>query len=155
MGGERTSMRKVPDETAPRKGGDITAKAADLPPGREARAAVLLALLDEHIEARVRELLEKATRTEADPLLDADGAAALLGITKETANRMARKGEIAAVKLGPRLGWRFRRSDVLAYLEGKRRPALAAPANDTSDSPPTDGAGVLAELGIQAPRARR
>lgn len=149
-------MSRVSEQAAPRKGGDITGKAAELPPGREARAAVLLALLDEHIEARVRELLEKATRTEADPWLDAEGAAKLLGVSKVHVNRMASKGEIAASKLSPKLGWRFRRSDVLAYLESKRRaPASAAPANDTSDGAPTDGAGVLAELGIQAPRGRR
>ncbi|WP_438020695.1 helix-turn-helix domain-containing protein [Sorangium sp. So ce315] len=147
-------MSRVPDTAAPRKGGDITATAAELLPDRGTRAALLLALLDEHIEARVRELLEKATRAEADPWLDADSAGALLAVSRETAIRMARKREIAAVKLGSRMGWRFRRSDVLAYLEAKRRRPAPVAAND-AEGPPTDAAGVLAELGLPAPRGRR
>ncbi|WP_437301192.1 helix-turn-helix domain-containing protein [Sorangium sp. So ce426] len=147
-------MQKTSTTAVPRKGGDITTRAAERPPHREERTAALLALLDEHIEERIKELLQKATRTEDDPVLDASGAAALLGVSKETANRMARKGEIPAVKLGPRLGWRFRRSDVEAYLEAKRRRPAALAAND-AEGPPTDAAGVLAEMGLPAPRGRR
>ncbi|WP_434048052.1 MULTISPECIES: helix-turn-helix domain-containing protein [Sorangium] len=160
-------MARVHDEAAQRKGGDITAKG---PPGGrggedmtarvlatlaspDGPAAGLLPMLVKVVQVVVQEL-QQTEQPEDDPWLDADSAGALLAVSRETAIRMARKGEIAAVKLGSRMGWRFRRSDVLAYLEAKRRRPAQLAAND-AEGLPTDAAGVLAEMGLPAPRGRR
>ncbi|WP_441289469.1 helix-turn-helix domain-containing protein [Sorangium sp. KYC3313] len=115
--------------------------------------AALVSFVVEIVQVAFREM-QQAEQAEDDPVLDAEGAAALLGTSRETAIRLARKGEIAAMKLGPRLGWRFRRSDVLAYLEAKRRRPAPVAAND-AEGLPTDAAGVLAEMNLPALRGRR
>ncbi|KYF87533.1 hypothetical protein BE17_07255 [Sorangium cellulosum] len=159
-------MEKMNAPSVQGKGGDIRAKAPPKGRGREdltarvlARlasaegpAAALIPVLVQVVHVVVQEVQQGAS--DDDPVLDAAGVAALLGISEETTIRKARKGEIAASKIGPRLGWRFRRSDVLAYLEAKRRCPAPVPANDAA-GPPTDAAGVLAEMGLPALRGRR
>ncbi|WP_437647310.1 helix-turn-helix domain-containing protein [Sorangium sp. So ce362] len=140
------------------KGGkDITARVLATLASPNGSAAgllpMLLPALVTLVQAVVQEM-QQGDAGEADPVLDAEGAGELLGISKEVAIRKARAGEIAASKLGSRLGWRFRRSDLLAYLEAKRRRPVARAAND-AEGLPTDAAGVLAEMGLPAPRGRR
>jgi excisionase family DNA binding protein len=53
--------------------------------------------------------------TSFEPLLDSDEAAALLKIHPKTPQRMARRGEIAAVRIGKL--WRFRASDLSHWIE--------------------------------------
>jgi len=53
--------------------------------------------------------------THFEPLLDSDEAAALLKIHPKTLQRMARRGEIAAVRIGKL--WRFRLSDLAEWIE--------------------------------------
>lgn len=52
-----------------------------------------------------------------EPLLDSQEAAALLKIHPKTLQRMARKGEIAAIQVGKL--WRFRASALSRWLESK------------------------------------
>lgn len=138
----------------PGKGGkDITARVLATLASPDGPAAGLLPMLVQVVQAVVQEV-QQAEQPEADPWLDAAGAAALLAVSRETAIRMARKGEIAAIKLGSRRGWRYQRSDVLAYLEAKRRRPAPVAAND-AEGPPTDAAGVLAEMNLPALRGRR
>ncbi|WP_437714949.1 helix-turn-helix domain-containing protein [Sorangium sp. So ce448] len=134
-------------------GNDITARVLATLASPDGPGAVLLPMLVQVVQVVVQEV-QQAGQAEDDPVLDAAGAAELLGISEETANRKARTGEIAASKIGRRLGWRFRRSDVLAYLEAKRLQPLPVPAND-AEGPPTDAAGVLAEMNLPALRGRR
>lgn len=54
-----------------------------------------------------------------EPLLDSVQAAELLRIHPKTLQRMARNGEIAAVQIGKL--WRFRASELDAWLKSKRR----------------------------------
>jgi excisionase family DNA binding protein len=60
------------------------------------------------------------TRAEFDslfePLLDSDEAAQLLKIHPKTLQRLARQGEIPGVQIGKL--WRFRRSELNAWMEG-------------------------------------
>ena len=51
-----------------------------------------------------------------EPLLDSDEAAQLLKIHPKTLQRMARRGEIPGVQIGKL--WRFRRSELNAWMEG-------------------------------------
>jgi excisionase family DNA binding protein len=65
-----------------------------------------------------------ATQTRArnefvfEPLLDSDEAAHLLRIHPKTLQRMARNREIHGIQVGKL--WRFRASDLEAWLHGKR-----------------------------------
>ena len=54
-----------------------------------------------------------------EPLLDSDEAAALLKIHPKTLQKMARRGEVAAIQIG-RL-WRFRASSLNRWLESIAR----------------------------------
>ncbi|WP_437709391.1 helix-turn-helix domain-containing protein [Sorangium sp. So ce448] len=159
---ERMNAAAVPSKAADirgkalpgrKSGSDITARVLATLASPDGPAADLVPMLVKVVQVVVQEV-QHAEQAEDDPVLDAGSAAAFLGVSKETANRMARKGEIAAMKLGSRLGWRFRRSDLLAYLEAKRRWPAPEPAND-AEGLPTDVAGVLAEMGLPARRGRR
>jgi len=59
----------------------------------------------------------KASRTEFEPLLDSDEAAALLKIHPKTLQRMARNRQIAAIQIGKL--WRFRASQLNQWMESK------------------------------------
>jgi excisionase family DNA binding protein len=56
-----------------------------------------------------------AFETHFEPLLDSDEAAALLKIHPKTLQRMARRGEIEAIRIGKL--WRFRASDLAHWIE--------------------------------------
>jgi len=56
-------------------------------------------------------------RTQFEPLLDSDEAAALLKIHPKTLQRMARNGEITAIQIGKL--WRFRASQLNQWMESK------------------------------------
>ncbi len=58
-----------------------------------------------------------ASRTQFEPLLDSDEAAALLKIHPKTLQRMARNGEITAIQIGKL--WRFRASQLNQWMESK------------------------------------
>ncbi len=58
-----------------------------------------------------------AARTQFEPLLDSDEAAALLKIHPKTLQRMARNGQIAGVQIGKL--WRFRASQLNQWMESK------------------------------------
>ena len=54
------------------------------------------------------------TPTEADPVLDAEGAAYLLHVSTKTLLKSARAGQIPGRKVGRE--WRFARTALLEYL---------------------------------------
>ena len=56
-------------------------------------------------------------RTQFEPLLDSDEAAALLKIHPKTLQRMARNGQIAGIQIGKL--WRFRASVLDEWLNVK------------------------------------
>jgi excisionase family DNA binding protein len=57
-------------------------------------------------------------RQQVDEWLSANRAGKLIGITGKTIIRMSERGEITGYQVGS--VWRFRRSDVTAYLEARR-----------------------------------
>lgn len=57
------------------------------------------------------------SRTQFEPLLDSDEAAALLKIHPKTLQRMARSGQIAGIQIGKL--WRFRASVLDEWLNAK------------------------------------
>ncbi len=66
-------------------------------------------------------VLESTTRTHLtdntpDEVLTAEEAARLLKVSTKTVLRQARAGELPAAKVGR--SWRFRRSQLLLFLEG-------------------------------------
>ncbi len=58
-----------------------------------------------------------AIRTQFEPLLDSDEAAALLKIHPKTLQRMARNGQIAGIQIGKL--WRFRASQLNQWMESR------------------------------------
>ena len=58
-------------------------------------------------------------QTVADPLLDANDAAAVLKISAYTVRQRARRREIPAIRLGK--FWRFRRSSLDAWIADQER----------------------------------
>lgn len=57
-------------------------------------------------------------RQQADEWLSANEAGKLIGVTGKTIIRMSERGEVTGYRVGS--VWRFRRSDVEAYLEARR-----------------------------------
>ena len=57
-------------------------------------------------------------RQQADEWLSANQAGKLIGVTGKTITRMSERGEITGYRVGS--VWRFKRSDVEAYLETRR-----------------------------------
>lgn len=49
-------------------------------------------------------------------IMSADEVALLFGIRVETVRNLARKGEIPAFKIGPKL-WRFRKAEIVKFNE--------------------------------------
>ena len=68
---------------------------------------------------RVRERSRDGHQTVADPLLDANDAAAVLKISAYTVRQRARRREIPAIRLGK--FWRFRRSSLDAWIADQER----------------------------------
>lgn len=62
-----------------------------------------------------------STTTPHDPLLTADQAAELLGLSAYTIRQWANERRLPAIRLGRY--WRFRESSLLAWLAEKERPA--------------------------------
>lgn len=96
------------------------------------------------------------------PLLTADQVAATLGVCRETVYRLARAGELGAVRV--RRALRFRSEDVRAYLDrGASAPwdvtstveAQAARAAAPRAAAPRAGAPAPAWLKPIAPRTRK
>jgi excisionase family DNA binding protein len=56
--------------------------------------------------------------TAAEKIYSTEEAAAILGVKPETVRQWIRKGELGAVKAGPRL-WRVRESDLQKFLQTK------------------------------------
>ncbi len=75
-------------------------------------------------------------------LLSLDEAVKFLGTSKPTLYRLLGQGEIKGLKVGRQ--WRFRKTDLVAYME--RGPALATPATAPSDVPREDLEKALAFL---------
>lgn len=97
----------------------------------------------------VRERLEKIkieskllSEKPADELLTLDEAVKFLGTSKPTLYRLLGQDEIKGLKVGRQ--WRFRKTDLVAYME--RGPALATPATAPSDVPREDLEKALAFL---------
>ena len=55
------------------------------------------------------------TWEKAPQLMETDYAALLLGLNPDTLRKMARRGDVPAVKLGPRL-WRFEKKALMAWV---------------------------------------
>ncbi|HTX11804.1 MAG TPA: helix-turn-helix domain-containing protein [Solirubrobacteraceae bacterium] len=68
---------------------------------------------------RARERSSDDPQPVADPLLDADDAAAVLKISAYTVRQRARRREIPAIRLGK--FWRFRRSSLDAWIAEQER----------------------------------
>ena len=68
---------------------------------------------------RARERSRDTYQTVADPLLDANDAAAVLKISAYTVRQRARRREIPAIRLGK--FWRFRRSSLDAWIAEQER----------------------------------
>jgi excisionase family DNA binding protein len=68
---------------------------------------------------RAHERSRDAHPTVADPLLDANDAAAVLKISAYTVRQRARRREIPAIRLGK--FWRFRRSSLGAWIAEQER----------------------------------
>ena len=68
---------------------------------------------------RARERSRDDHQTVADPLLDANDAAAVLKISAYTVRQRARRREIPAIRLGK--SWRFRRSSLDAWIAEQER----------------------------------
>ena len=68
---------------------------------------------------RARERSRDTHPTVADPLLDANDAAAVLKISAYTVRQRARRREIPAIRLGK--FWRFRRSSLDAWIAEQER----------------------------------
>lgn len=60
-------------------------------------------------------------------MLTTSEAAEMLGLSERSVQDRALAGELPAINLGrgPRPLWRFRRADILAFLESRRVPAAA------------------------------
>lgn len=74
-----------------------------------------------------RNHLPRELRLEAMPkeILDVDGAAGILGVSKKTVYQLAKDGEIPARKVGKE--WRFARRNIIKWLEeGANHNDLAA-----------------------------
>ncbi len=73
------------------------------------------------LEQMKRELLaalrERPTTEPPSPVCSSQEAADLLGVCTKTLYGMVERKEIRAARLGT--GWRFRRSDLLAYIDAK------------------------------------
>ncbi len=67
-----------------------------------------------------------ATRDSADnhELIDATGACRLLGVHRNTLYRLIQSGDIPALKFTPGGRWRFRKDDLLDWLEARRAGRL-------------------------------
>lgn len=50
----------------------------------------------------------------APPMMDVDYAAMILGLNPDTLRRMARRGDVPARKVGPRL-WRFEKNALMTW----------------------------------------
>ena len=96
-----------------------------LPPRRDeprsARPRIAVVELDELqqlVKEALRAVLEDRHRaSSADDWLDTTGVAAMLGVHARTVTTLARNGQLPAHRLGKL--WRFKRSDVDAWLEGR------------------------------------
>jgi len=53
------------------------------------------------------------------PLLVSDEVARILRLTPTYVRSLAAKGEIPALRLGPRGDWRFTHESIMAYLRGQ------------------------------------
>ena len=56
----------------------------------------------------------------APPMMDTDYASLILGIGPDTLRRMARRGDVPAKKIGPRL-WRFEKEALMAWAGVKEQ----------------------------------
>lgn len=69
------------------------------------------------------------TRTNSDPqegeLLDVDGATRLLGVHRNTLYRLIRTDDLPALRLSRGGRWRFRRQDLLDWIEARQARRVA------------------------------
>lgn len=56
----------------------------------------------------------KMTWDKAPPLMDTDYAAAILGLHPDTLRRMAKRGDVPAIRVGVKL-WRFEKTALMAW----------------------------------------
>ncbi|MBK8912996.1 MAG: helix-turn-helix domain-containing protein [Phycisphaerales bacterium] len=70
-----------------------------------------------------------STRTNSDPqegeLLDVDGATRLLGVHRNTLYRLIRTDDLPALRLSRGGRWRFRRQDLLDWIEARQARRVA------------------------------
>jgi excisionase family DNA binding protein len=69
-----------------------------------------------------------ATAAAIEPLVSATRIAELLGVSDRWVRWQAAAGELPAVRLGTR--WRFRESEVLAWVEDRRTAGLRSVDDD-------------------------
>ncbi len=93
-----------------------------LQPGLESRMAEIAAMMDAEDDKRLEELRRQ------EELLSLDEAVKFLGTSKPTLYRLLGQDEIKGLKVGRQ--WRFRRADLIAYMERGPVAVAAAPKED-------------------------
>ncbi len=66
---------------------------------------------------------DRADRLPADEFLTTQEVARLLRVTPETVRRLGRSGRLRGFVLSDKSGWRFRRSDVEAFIRAAMKHA--------------------------------
>jgi transcriptional repressor of dcmA and dcmR len=78
------------------------------------------------MSARIGTFSEPMTMDEAEPLLDIEQAARFLNVSETSLRRWTNAGRLACLRVGRRRERRFRKADLLGFMESE--PAAAAPA---------------------------
>jgi excisionase family DNA binding protein len=86
--------------------------------------------------------------SEADELLDIEQAAKFLNVSETSLRRWTNAGRLACLRVGRRRERRFRRADLLAFMEDQPAAGLAgAPRSSSSHPPHTVIDGIAYHLG--------
>src|SRR5882672_10420537 len=98
--------------------------------------------------------MERPSMKPADPpeLLDIAQAAALLQVSEASLRRWTNRGQLPCLRIGGRRERRFRRADLIAFMEGHPSDALASHVCGlyTSDSGRTRQAAEQLAHGLEA-----
>lgn len=97
----------------------------------ESMAAVTLAghgITVERVKVQLQQLRDSDVPKPDEELLNLDEAVKFLGTSKPTLYRVLRQGELRGLKVGRQ--WRFRKADLVAYMERSPVAVAAAPSGE-------------------------